>query len=276
MKSKSKVSDVHASQGQSTGQTSPLVLSTGDSRTIGERIVEARGSRTQDEYADLLKVSKGTLGRYERNERDPDVDFMNSLSAKGDVNPTWLLHGIEPRSFMQAAGGEPDKVWEKATVGQREQSIAMTDKARYGPSEDFVLIPLYDIRVAAGHGALVDGREPSEHWAFSRVWLERELRVPPVRLVLVTVAGNSMIPDLYDGDVIMIDTGDIDVLREGAYVFRLDGHVFVKGLELKGDQLVIKSRNHVDHPDETVRLLQENSTFQLYGRVLGKPVFVRF
>lgn len=272
MKSKTKVKKHTEGQGQSSGQTSTPVLSTGENSSIGERIAQARGSRNQEEYADLLGVTKVTLGRYERNERAPDVEFMNAASSRGDINPNWLLYGVGPRSFMEGAGGEPAKVWEQATVGP---SAVRNSGAKYDATESFALIPLYDVRAAAGHGALAADRPPAEHWAFSRSWIAGSLGVSPSRLILVTVAGNSMAPDVHDGDVVMVDRGDVEVLREGVYVFYLEGHIYVKRLQLLDDKLSIISSNG-DFPQREVSAAQENSTFRLIGRVIGKPAFQRF
>ncbi len=202
-----------------------------------------------------------TYKKYEGDTRAPGSDALRGLGIMG-VDLLWLLTG---------KGG--DLV---GTMRAHSTALAQQVNAKYDATENFALIPLYDVRAAAGHGALVEDRPPSEHWCFSRVWLDRELRISPSRLMLVTVAGGSGEPEVHDGDVVMVDKGDIDVLREGAYIFFLDGRVYMKWLELQGDQLVIVSRNHVDYPPQKVSTLQENSTFRLIARVVGKPMFQRF
>ena len=74
----------------------------------------------------------------------------------------------------------------------------------------------------------------------------------------------------------MIDKGDTEVLREGAYVFFLDDHIYVKRLALSEGRLSIISTNAEHHPPKEVTLLQENSTFRIIGRVIGQPTFKRF
>lgn len=239
---------------------------------IGQRIIEIRGKRERDEFADFLGVHSGTLGRYERGERLPDPEFLIAITWKCNISADWLLYGVPPKSFEEAANVDIRRM---ALLQHHSGGLAEQLLAKYHATESFMLVPLYDIRAAAGHGALVEERDASDYWAFSLVWLAQETRVSPKRLALVTVAGNSMEPDLHDGDVVMIDRGDVELLREGVYVFHLDGHVYVKHLALRGDRLVIVSRNGADYPQQEIKLLQENVTFKLIGRVIGQPLFKR-
>lgn len=63
---------------------------------FGERIRQIRGSLLQEEFAQKIGVSKSTVGRFEREERTPDmVDIGKILEAYPDINPTWLVTGKE-------------------------------------------------------------------------------------------------------------------------------------------------------------------------------------
>ncbi len=203
-----------------------------------------------------------TYKKYEGDVSVPGGDALGGLGLLG-IDLTWLLTGSGDDELALARPFGVD--------------MAQQLHARHEANEAFALIPLYDVRAAAGHGAFVEDRPPSEHRAFSRAWLAREVGLLPLtRLKLITVAGDSMEPDLHDGEEVMIDTGDVEVMREGIYVFRLEGHVFVKRLALWGDQLVVTSRNSDDYPPREISALQENSTFSLIGRVVGQPTFRRF
>lgn len=70
-----------------------------DSNDVGSRIRTIRGTRTQEEFAELVGVSRKTLIRYEANERDPDLDFILKMNLLFKVQPLWLLAGqLEPTS----------------------------------------------------------------------------------------------------------------------------------------------------------------------------------
>jgi len=215
---------------------------------------------SQEEASSAAGIPIDTYRKYEADSRSPGSEALAGMALLG-IDLTWLLTG----TGSDAVG----------TMRPHGVRLAQQMHAKYQATDAFALVPLYDVRAAAGHGALADDREPPEHWAFSRAWIARSLGVPASRLILVTLAGDSMTPDLHDGDVVMVDRGDVEVLREGVYVFYLEGHIYVKRLQLLNDQLSIISSNG-DFPQRKVSAVQENSTFRLIGRVIGKPTFQRF
>jgi phage repressor protein C with HTH and peptisase S24 domain len=141
--------------------------------------------------------------------------------------------------------------------------------------DEFVLVPYYDVHASAGHGRFVASQPATRNYAFDRQWLALQIGIPAHRLALIPVSGNSMEPDLVDGDLVLIDRGDVEVLREGVYVFEVDDGLFVKRLSLRGDKLVIVSANH-NYPIQEVSTMRDNPTFRLHGRVIGSPTFKRF
>lgn len=233
---------------------------------VGQRLAEARGGMTQEEFAALIGVHPNTQGRYERGDRLPDTEYLNAASAKADLNPIWVLRGEGSRSFLQSAGGDPDPSWSRRGVS----FSAREPRPRYDlGSDEFVFLPHYDARAAAGHGALVDDKPSSRRWAFERAWLAKEVGVAPDRLFLINVAGDS-VPELHDGDVVMVDRGDIERVRGLIYVFVLDGHLYIKHLVMEGETLVITSR----HGTQRVQM-RDNPSLRIIGRVLGRPRFDR-
>lgn len=95
---------------------------------------------------------------------------------------------------------------------------------------DFAQVPRYDIRASAGPGALVDGEHVIDQMAFRRDWLRATLGLQVDRLALLDVDGDSMLPTLTHGDMILVDTRKPDSLAPGIYVINLEGRLLVKRL----------------------------------------------
>ena len=74
-----------------------------------------------------------------------------------------------------------------------------------------ILVPLFDVRAAAGGGAIppgeesVDGMQPP-NIGFPPELLRRITSAPAASLQMISVSGDSMTPTLADGDLVMIDT----------------------------------------------------------------------
>ena len=61
---------------------------------VGDRLKRVRGEKSQDEFAEILCVSRNTVSRYERKERDPVSAYLERVcSFFPQTNPAWLLTG---------------------------------------------------------------------------------------------------------------------------------------------------------------------------------------
>lgn len=66
---------------------------TAAAETLSDRIRQVRGAQSQAEFASRLAVHKETLGKYERNQRPPDTDFLALVAAEYGVDLNWLVTG---------------------------------------------------------------------------------------------------------------------------------------------------------------------------------------
>jgi len=59
---------------------------------IGEKIKYIRQelNMNQKEFAKVLNIKPVTLGRYELNERTPDVNFLENFIVTLNINPMWI------------------------------------------------------------------------------------------------------------------------------------------------------------------------------------------
>lgn len=69
-----------------------------DEASIGSRLKFVRKTcgKTQEEFAGPLDISLGAYKKYERNERIIPASLIETLFDIYDVDPTWLVTGIEP------------------------------------------------------------------------------------------------------------------------------------------------------------------------------------
>lgn len=111
---------------------------------------------------------------------------------------------------------------------------------------DYARIPLYDVRAAAGFGAVVEQEQVIDSLAFKREWIERALHANPSDLYLIYVDGESMEPTLRPGDVILVNSRSAQAVpRDGIYVMRMDDTILVKRLQrLPGRRVKVTSDNN--------------------------------
>lgn len=135
------------------------------------------------------------------------------------------------------------------------------------PSGEYVFIPRFDIHLSAGNGteqiALDLVKETPQ--AFRADWI-RDLRIKPAKLASMRAKGDSMEPRIFDGDAVVVDTGDTTVVDGKVYAVWYEGGERIKRLyRLPGNGLRIASDNASRYP--SIDLNEEQSQ---HVRVLGR------
>lgn len=165
----------------------------------------------------MAGVGANHLSRYLRGV-DPPWDVVAKLAANRGISLDWLLMSAGPREgtgMHEPQGGE---------LREDAGSIISGDSAS---------IPLYDIRASAGGGELVYDELPSTRVVFPRAMLQR-MGISARGAKLMLASGDSMYPTISDGNLILIDTSDID-LRDDVFVLRREDAILVKRLQRRMD-----------------------------------------
>lgn len=171
--------------------------------------------------ADHPRVVLDRLAR----ERGDDYASLSRLLRR---NPAYVQQFIKRGSPRRL--DERDRATLARYFGVDEAVLGGDGAPSEGVSGAFFGVPRLDIGASAGAGALAGDEVRVGAVGFDPAWLRRE-GLAPDRLSVVRVTGDSMEPTLFDGDEIMVDTGDRDErLRDGIYVIRIDDVVKVKRL----------------------------------------------
>jgi phage repressor protein C with HTH and peptisase S24 domain len=214
---------------------------------IGRRLREVRGMDSRERVRELTGLHPNTLANYEAG-RVPDSAFVVRFCDAYGVNEAWLLSG---RGEKLRAGGMGDSGREFRRDGS--------------PAEDAAIsVPLLDVRAGAGEGQLVWDEQPEAKIVFPRAMLNR-MGVSPLDARLLTAKGDSMLPSIVDGSLILIDVGDIEP-REDIFVLRYGDAILVKRLQRRlGGAIALRSDNPI-YGEEELRADVAHD-LQIIGRV---------
>lgn len=238
-------------------------------KTFADRLREVIGDEDPTPWATARGISGATIHEWLKKGTAPYPKSLRKLVAATGRSTSWWLTGVDEAESGSESYALPESAEPLLTGGAGATRL----KVEREP-DTFARIPFYDVRASAGHGAFIADQGAARQYAFDREWLAAQVGIQAHRLALIPVSGTSMEPDLHDGDLVMIDRGDVEVLREGVYVFELDDRLYVKRLSLRGDRLVVASTNG-DYPPTELGTLQERDGFRIHGRVLGSPSFKR-
>lgn len=92
---------------------------------FGSRLRDLRNKKklTQDDLGKMLNVSGKTIGAWERDSRQPNIEAINKIASIFNVSTDYLL-------------GNPEKISNTKTADIDDDSIIFTYEGRQIPKED--------------------------------------------------------------------------------------------------------------------------------------------
>lgn len=209
-----------------------------------------RQARTDAGFGDASAAAKAfgftypTYAGHENGSRGLKRDALTRYARAFNVSLEWLMTGRGAKS--------------------RKSSDWQIDGEPYLP------VPMYDIRAAAGAGALVEDGEPTAHQVFREGFLRGLTRASMDQLSVIQVSGDSMWETLHDGDAVLVDRSVTKIARDGIYILMFDGELLVK-------------RCQRDLSDGAVLIMSDNPRYQTVKvpakraeqlRVIGRVVWI--
>lgn len=210
--------------------------------TIGTRIKFARDQlgHTQKEFSETLEISRNAILKYEQDIMMPGGQVFIAIHQHTGINPTWLLLGE----------GDPFKTTQPTTQCD----------------VDTVMIPKVAARLAAGMGSIETDGKNIGMYSFRSDWIHKKGNVS--QMVLMDVTGDSMLPDIKNGDMVLIDQGKTDILAYGYYAVGVEDAIYIKELRTKPGQLILHSLNK-EYEDIIVdTTIEQLSPVRIIGRVI--------
>lgn len=218
--------------------------------SVSDRIRQAASDRgmTLKDFSDAIGISYRTVQNYIAGERGVGSDFLTAASERLGVSASWILTGLGASTISETHSNE----------------------AAEAAGAEFVPVTRFTVDASAGHGSLVQDETGSGTYAYNRAFLDRR-GLKPNNLAVISVRGDSMEPDLHDGDLILIDRAEATAadIKEGRiYVVQYDGGLFVKRIQhAPGKRLMLTSSNPA-YPPITVNEADLNGV-QIIGRVVN-------
>lgn len=251
-----------------TALVAPLSASVREVETfnsaIGERLRYIRTEVFRTSVADMasaFEVGTSTIQRYESGERTPDSLFLARVAERGAIDLSWLLYGVGN------ADGDVRRVARSPSQTIVDVPTVTDTLGKPVDVSDFVFIPRYRVKAAAGSGQSVTDEAPTHTMAFRRYWIENYLHASPADLSVLSVKGDSQQGVLNDRDVILIDRSQTSGMA-GLYVLRIDGEIIVKTLQRLPEGVLEVSSANTAYKPFTVNMSKPPSDFAIIGRVV--------
>lgn len=170
-------------------------------------------------------------------------------------------------AISRAYGLDIEEVFGGAVVSREiTQAQPRASESVLVGKDHFWPVPVYDIRAAAGAGALVEDGDPTTYQMFRDQFLQRVTRAPITALSVIYVSGDSMWDTLHEGDTILVDRSETRVVKDGIYVLRLEDGLLVKRCSRRlADGSVMITSDNPKYPPQTV---ENPRDLDVIGRVI--------
>lgn len=197
-----------------------------DKVALGKRIAEARLSLglNQSELARLLGIKPQSVQQWEKGDSAPKLERLKAIAD------------ILKVSLESLTGEKPMPV-------VREQFVETGD--------DIVKVPRFSAEASMGVGSEVhpDDELVLDFMPLSVSWLRQNVSCSSFRnLQLITGKGDSMVPTIEDGDILLVDTGIERVVSDAIYALNVGGELFVKRVQrnLDGGLIIISDNKEYE------------------------------
>ncbi|WP_302736904.1 S24 family peptidase [uncultured Desulfovibrio sp.] len=228
------------------------------------RILEATGATTDADLARILGIQPPSITGAKKRRSIPKA-WLEKVSAMFKISIDWLLYGDSryETSLEQLKSKQPSK---KVSIEKRivEQVPVLSD----GIDVDMMFIPLVEARLSAGTGSLETSPDSDRKYAFRSDFLHRKGN--PGQMVLMRVSGNSMEPEIKDGDVVLLDQGKKHILPGRMYAVGIEDAIYIKQIDTMPGKLVLKSMNPAFPPVE----VDMRGDLAEQARILGQILWV--
>ncbi len=176
------------------------------------RVTEAVGVTNLTELSKILNVNRSAVTQARKKDSVPATWLLVLFKDYG-LNPEWLENGTAPRLIKPPFGSDPG----------------------------YHHVPKVQARLCAGDGSFEVAEDIEGYYAFKKSWLQR--RGVAHRMVLMNVFGNSMTPEIKDGDAVLIDQSQTDIIAGAIFAVGVDETIMVKRVEKHPGKLVLLSDN---------------------------------
>jgi phage repressor protein C with HTH and peptisase S24 domain len=107
-----------------------------------------------------------------------------------------------------------------------------------------VSVPRFDVAASAGPGSIAESEIGTGHYAFNKSWLDQR-GLKTNHLAVIAVRGDSMEPELYDGDLILLDRSSTEPRDGDMFVVRYSDELFVKRVQKMPERhIALRSTNN--------------------------------
>ncbi len=232
-------------------------------RELLASILATKFKGKQIALSEATGIAPSLISRYLNGTKNIGEDVRNKIEEALGL-PSLTLDGISNHVTFYG---------EEVSIAQNPHSE--TPIALWESESDlepgFVFVPRMTIRLAAGDGCeVIEESEKDKRQAFRAEWI-RTLGLDAKKLVCMNAQGDSMIPEINDGDSLLVDRSQTQIIDGKIYAIRFGNSLKVKRLYKTLSGVLIQSANADKNKYRDEEITGSNlEHIEVLGRVVWK------
>lgn len=248
-----------------------------------KRLMDAAGARSDSELARALDIQPQSIAAARKRQQIPG-GWVEAIAEKYSASADWLLFG-DPSGKSAAElrglslGRHPDQLgftptgprgMDIPTVGTQAAPVVAPNGMAFVECMDcqLAMVPMVEARLSAGTGSFEVGETSERRYAFRMDFLTRKGQ--PSSMVLMRVDGDSMEPQIFNNDVVLVDQSQTTPRAGGLFAVGVEDVVYIKMVDTLPGKIVLKSYNEAYAPLE----IDARGDLADGIRIIGRAVWV--
>lgn len=231
---------------------------------ILRRLREGMDARSDSELARKLGISQQSISSARTKDRVPD-SWIREAAEQFGLSADWMLFGVGGMYLPDGEAQAPRAPYRTAPRPE-EAALPRQPERLLAADGEIVMVPMVEARLSAGCGSFETSGGVERHYAFRMDFLRRKGQ--PAEMVLMRVDGDSMAPEIQDGDAVLIDRSQTAPRPGGTYAVSVEDLIYLKVVNAEPGKLVLTSHNTLYAPIHVDTRGQLESTVQIIGRVV--------
>lgn len=259
-----------------------------DFEAILNRMKSAINAKSDTELGSKMGLKQSAISSAKTRGQIPAA-WVVSMAQDHGISADWLLTGVG-QPYVESTRG-------KTAADFRDRKIPQMENIRQGTAIDaretrvvpealapvvsaatpeyvecfdchLAMVPMVEARLSAGTGSFETGDSSERRYAFRSDFLTRKGQ--PGQMVLMRVDGDSMEPQIFNNDVVLVDQSQTKPRAGGLYAVGVEDVVYIKMVDTLPGKIVLKSFNDAYPP------LEVDARGDLADgiRIIGRAVWV--
>jgi len=166
-------------------------------------------------------------------------ELARALNESPQVLKNWENRGISKAGMVKADAAIGCSLgWLSTGAGSMEKSVTQKWKTGNLTITNNVDVPLMNVHASMGPGTELPETEIAiDYLRLKKTWAEKTLgKISNItKLAFIHAIGDSMSPTINAGDILLVDTGNKQVLSDQIYVMEAHGRLFIKRIRQRID-----------------------------------------